>query len=100
MSNGFVKVVRSVSFGSLSLTEIGFQYNHWSDPKYPLKYGVWTVLGRWNLLREGTIILLFAQLIYARDGQSHTCQGNKRQDYVQRPSENFHTNRFSENDLF
>ncbi|GFT64064.1 retrovirus-related Pol polyprotein from transposon opus [Trichonephila clavipes] len=56
-------------FGSLSLTEIGFQYNHWSDPKYPLKYGVWTVLGRWNLLREGTIILLFAQLIYARNGQ-------------------------------
>ncbi|GFV30371.1 retrovirus-related Pol polyprotein from transposon opus [Trichonephila clavipes] len=54
---------------SLSLTEIGFQYNHWSDPKYPLKYGVWTVLGRWNLLRERTIILLFAQLIYARDGQ-------------------------------
>ncbi|GFU28162.1 hypothetical protein TNCV_1977431 [Trichonephila clavipes] len=39
------------------------------NPKYPLKYGVWTVLGRWNLLREGTIILLFAQLIYARDGQ-------------------------------
>ncbi|GFX83694.1 retrovirus-related Pol polyprotein from transposon opus [Trichonephila clavipes] len=56
-------------FGSPSLTEIGFQYNHWSDLKYPLKYGVGTVLGRWNLLREGTIILLFAQLIYAQDGQ-------------------------------
>ncbi|GFT39662.1 retrovirus-related Pol polyprotein from transposon 412 [Trichonephila clavipes] len=25
---------------------------------------------------------------------------NKRQDYVQRPSENLHPNRFSENDLF
>ncbi|GFX99467.1 pro-Pol polyprotein [Trichonephila clavipes] len=49
MSNDFVKVVRSVSFGSPSLTEIGFQYNHWSDPKYTLKYGVWIVLGRWNL---------------------------------------------------
>ncbi|GFU29252.1 retrovirus-related Pol polyprotein from transposon opus [Trichonephila clavipes] len=70
-------------------------------PEIPFEvWSVWTVLGRWNLLREGTIILLFAQLIYARDGQSHTCQGNKRQDYVQRPSENFHTNRFSENDLF
>ncbi|GFU93469.1 transposon Ty3-I Gag-Pol polyprotein [Trichonephila clavipes] len=36
-------------------------------PEIP--FGVWTVLGRWNLLRGGTIILLFAQLIYARDGQ-------------------------------
>ncbi|GFW26027.1 hypothetical protein TNCV_3316991 [Trichonephila clavipes] len=65
----------SLSLGSLSFTEIGFQYNHWSDPKYPLKYGVWTVLGRWNLLREGTIILLFELLIYARDGQT-TCVCN------------------------
>ncbi|GFX28372.1 hypothetical protein TNCV_596851 [Trichonephila clavipes] len=96
MSNDFVKVVRSVSFGRPSLTEIGFQYNHWSDPKYLLKYGVWTVLGSWNLLREGTIILLFMHEM----GRGHTCQGNKRQDYVQRPSENFHTNRFPENDLF
>ncbi|GFU37638.1 retrovirus-related Pol polyprotein from transposon opus [Trichonephila clavipes] len=60
MSNGFVKVVRSVSFGSLSLTEIGFQYNHWSDQKYPLKYGVWTVLGRWNLLRRNHHFIICA----------------------------------------
>ncbi|GFU40145.1 retrovirus-related Pol polyprotein from transposon opus [Trichonephila clavipes] len=40
MSNGFVKVVRSVSFGSLSLTEIGFQYNHWSDE---IPFEVWSV---------------------------------------------------------
>ncbi|GFV64285.1 hypothetical protein TNCV_1150981 [Trichonephila clavipes] len=71
MANDFVKVVRSVSF-SLSRkpityrdrvpTTIGQTRNN------PLKYGGWTVLGIWNL-REGAIILLFAQLIYARDGQ-------------------------------
>ncbi|GFY76859.1 retrovirus-related Pol polyprotein from transposon opus [Trichonephila inaurata madagascariensis] len=31
-------------------------------------------------------------------GRGHTCQGNKRQDHVQRPSENNHTNRFPEDD--
>ncbi|GFR03758.1 hypothetical protein TNCT_424891 [Trichonephila clavata] len=65
MSNGSVKVaVAPASFGSLSLTEIGFEYSHWSGPKYPLNFVVWAVLGRWNLLYEETIIVLFVQLIY------------------------------------
>ncbi|GFT48970.1 retrovirus-related Pol polyprotein from transposon opus [Trichonephila clavipes] len=38
-------------------------------PEIPLKYGVWTVLAVGTSFEKETIILLFAQLIYARDGQ-------------------------------
>ncbi|GFX75619.1 hypothetical protein TNCV_4715251 [Trichonephila clavipes] len=95
MSNDFVKVVRSVSFREAHHLRDRVPIQPLVRPEIPFEVWVWTVLGRWNLLREGTIILLFAQLIYARDGQRpYLSSGNKRQDYVQRPSENFHTNRF------
>ncbi|GFU78124.1 hypothetical protein TNCV_3665841 [Trichonephila clavipes] len=61
-------------------------------PEIPfLKYGVWTVLGRWNPF-EGTIILLFAQLIYARRWVEAIPVKKISAKTTQRPSENFHTN--------